>query len=117
MVKKFFQIIILLKDMPRALLKIDDEQIQLKVLQKVCERGLNVRKTEDLVQKALDKYCNPTKTKTYKGQMTRSIKILEFCQYNSSGHRYNEKSGVPARAALDRPWRIFRIYSPDSQKG
>ncbi len=62
----------------RALLKIDDEQIQLKVLQKVCDRGLNVRKTEELVQKALDKYCNPNKSQEYKGRMTKSIKIIKF---------------------------------------
>ena len=46
----------------RALLKIDDEQLQLKILQKVCDRGLNVRKTEELVQRALDKYNNTAKT-------------------------------------------------------
>ena len=39
----------------RALLKLNDEQLQLKVLQKVVEKGLNVRKTEELVQKVIDK--------------------------------------------------------------
>ncbi len=88
----------------RALLKIDDEQIQLKVLQKVCDRGLNVRKTEDLVQKALEKYCNPTKSKNYKGQVTRSIKDIRiFVNTIRQAIDTMKKSGVPARAAqIDR---------------
>jgi len=40
----------------RALLKLHDEQLQLKVLKKVCEKGLNVKKTEELVEKAIEKY-------------------------------------------------------------
>ena len=40
----------------RALLKLHDEQLQLRVLKLVCERGLNVKKTEELVERAIDKY-------------------------------------------------------------
>ena len=38
----------------RALLKLHDEQLQLKVLKIVCERGLNVKKTEELVERAIE---------------------------------------------------------------
>lgn len=88
----------------RALLKIGDEQIQLKVLQKVCDRSLNVRKTEDLVQKALEKYCNPSKQKCYKGQVTKSIKDIRiFVNTIRQAIDTMKKSGVDARAAqIDR---------------
>ncbi|HHW23333.1 MAG TPA: nucleoid occlusion protein [Clostridiaceae bacterium] len=88
----------------RALLKIDDEQIQLKVLQKVCERGLNVRKTEELVQKAIDKYCNPAKSEEYKNRVTKSIKDIRiFVNTIRQAIDTMKKSGVNARAAqIDR---------------
>ncbi|NLE24136.1 MAG: nucleoid occlusion protein [Clostridiaceae bacterium] len=88
----------------RALLKIEDEQIQLKVLQKVCDRGLNVRKTEELVQKALDKYCNPGKSDEYKGRVTKSIKDIRiFVNTIRQAIDTMKKSGVNARAAqIDR---------------
>ncbi|MGI6085836.1 MAG: nucleoid occlusion protein [Acetivibrionales bacterium] len=88
----------------RALLKIEDEQIQLKVLQKVCDRGLNVRKTEELVQKALDKYCNPAKSEEYKGRMTKSIKDIRiFVNTIRQAIDTMKRSGVNARAAqIDR---------------
>lgn len=88
----------------RALLKIEDEQVQLKVLQKVCDRGLNVRKTEELVQKALDKYCNSPKATVLKGQVTRSIKDVRiFVNTIRQAIDTMKKSGVPAKAAqIDR---------------
>ena len=88
----------------RALLKIEDEQIQLKILQKVCDRGLNVRKTEELVQKALDKYCNPGKSDEYKGRVTKSIKDIRiFVNTIRQAIDTMKKSGVNARAAqIDR---------------
>lgn len=38
----------------RALLKLPDEQTQLRLLKTVCEKGLNVKKTEELVKEMLD---------------------------------------------------------------
>lgn len=88
----------------RALLKIEDEQIQLKVLQKVCDRGLNVRKTEELVQRALDKYCSTMKSDEYKGRVTKSIKDIRiFVNTIKQAIDTMKKSGVNARAAqIDR---------------
>ncbi len=37
----------------RALLKLPDEQLQLKILKKVCERGLNVKTTEEIIDKTI----------------------------------------------------------------
>ncbi len=88
----------------RALLKIEDEQLQLKVLQKVCDRGLNVRKTEELVQRALDKYCNNVKSDENKGHVTKSIKDIRiFVNTIRQAIDTMKKSGVNARAAqIDR---------------
>lgn len=88
----------------RALLKIEDEQIQLKVLQKVCDRGLNVRKTEELVQRALDKYCNNPKVDDNKNRITKSIKDIRiFVNTIRQAIDTMKKSGVNARAAqIDR---------------
>lgn len=88
----------------RALLKLDDEQLQLKVLQKVVEKGLNVRKTEELVQKVLEKYCNPSKETDSKSRVTKSIKDIRiFVNTIRQAIDTMKKSGVNARAAqIDR---------------
>ncbi|NLM75804.1 MAG: nucleoid occlusion protein [Clostridiaceae bacterium] len=88
----------------RALLKLNDEQLQLKVLQKVVEKGLNVRKTEELVQKVIDKYCNPSKDTDNKARITKSIKDIRiFVNIIRQAIDTMKKSGVNARAAqIDR---------------
>ncbi|NLU53009.1 MAG: nucleoid occlusion protein [Clostridiaceae bacterium] len=88
----------------RALLKLDDEQLQLKVLQKVVDKGLNVRKTEELVQRVIDKYCNPNKPEEKKGSITKSIKDIRiFVNTIRQAIDTMKKSGVNARAAqIDR---------------
>ena len=40
----------------RSLLKLRDEQLQHKVLKMVCERGFNVKKTEDLIDRVIERY-------------------------------------------------------------
>lgn len=87
----------------RALLKLHDEQLQLKVLQKVCEKDLNVKKTEDLVQKVLDKYANPKVQENGK-RLTRSIKDIRiFVNTIKQAIDMMKKSGVNAKAAqIDR---------------
>ncbi|HEY8422175.1 MAG TPA: nucleoid occlusion protein [Thermoclostridium sp.] len=87
----------------RALLKLHDEQLQLKVLQKVCEKDLNVKKTEELVQKVLDKYANPKAMESGK-KLTRSIKDIRiFVNTIKQAIDMMKKSGVNAKAAqIDR---------------
>ena len=104
MIKKILADNALTERHARALLKIDDEQVQYKVLQKVCERGLNVRKTEELVQRALEKYCCTMKSDEYKGRVTKSIKDVRiFVNTIKQAIDTMKKSGVNARAAqIDR---------------
>ena len=87
----------------RALLKLHDEQMQLKILQKVCEKELNVKKTEDLVQKVLDKYVDPSMYENGK-RLTRSIKDIRiFVNSIRQAIDVMKKSGVNAKAAqIDR---------------
>ena len=47
----------------RALLKLPDEQLQLKVLAQICERGLNVKQSEELIAATLERLTGDTKGK------------------------------------------------------
>ncbi len=87
----------------RALLKLHDEQMQLKVLKKVIEKEMNVKKTEDLVQKVLDKYLDPCVYENGR-RLTRSIKDIRiFVNTIRQAIDVMKKSGVNAKAAqIDR---------------
>ncbi len=88
----------------RALLKLHDEQLQLKVLRLVCERGLNVKKTEELVERAIDKYSKNLKQKTPEKKMTKAIKDVRiFVNTIKQAIDIMRQSGVNAKAAqIDR---------------
>ncbi|HHX17603.1 MAG TPA: nucleoid occlusion protein [Clostridium sp.] len=84
----------------RALLKLHDEQLQLKVLKHVCEKGLNVKKTEDLIEKAIEKYTKRQNEKKNKPQLTRAIKDIRiFVNTIKQAIELMKKSGVEAKAA------------------
>lgn len=88
----------------RALLKLHDEQLQLKVLKHVCEKGLNVKKTEELVERAIEKYTRESREKTGEKKVTRAIKDIRiFVNTIRQAIDLMKKSGVNAKAAqLDR---------------
>jgi len=88
----------------RALLKLHDEQLQLKVLKIVCERGLNVKRTEELIERAIDKYTRVKNENDGDRKMTRSIKDIRiFVNTIRQAIETMKKSGVNAKAAqLDR---------------
>ncbi|MGE5612777.1 MAG: nucleoid occlusion protein [Bacillota bacterium] len=88
----------------RALLKLNDEQLQLKVLKHVCERGLNVKKTEELVEKVIEKYLNRDKEKPAEKKFTKTIKDIRiFVNTIRQAIDLMKKSGVNAKAAqIDR---------------
>lgn len=88
----------------RALLKLHDEQLQLKVLKLVCERGLNVKKTEELVEKAIDKFSRDIRQKTADRKMTKAIKDVRiFVNTIKQAIDIMKQSGVNAKAAqIDR---------------
>ncbi|MEN6313999.1 MAG: nucleoid occlusion protein [Clostridiaceae bacterium] len=101
----------------RALLKLHDEQLQLKVLKHVCERGLNVKKTEELVEKAIERCLNREKGKLPERKFTKAIKDIRiFVNTIKQAIDLMRKSGVNARAAqIDRGEYIeFIIRVPKS---
>jgi ParB family chromosome partitioning protein len=84
----------------RALLKLHDEQLQLKVLRHVCEKGLNVKKTEDLVERAIDRFSRQTNQKDSERKFTRSIKDIRiFVNTIRQAIDLMKKAGVNAKAA------------------
>lgn len=88
----------------RALLKLHDEQLQLKVLRLVCERGLNVKKTEELVEKAIDKFSKDIRQKPNDRKVTKAIKDVRiFVNTIKQAIDIMKQSGVNAKAAqIDR---------------
>ena len=88
----------------RALLKLHDEQLQLKVLKHVCEKGLNVKKTEELVERAIEKYSRGPRENTGERKFTRAIKDIRiFVNTIRQAIDLMKKSGVNAKAAqIDR---------------
>ncbi len=88
----------------RALLKLHDEQLQLKVLKHVCEKGLNVKRTEELVERAIDRYTREAKDRTGDKKFTKAIKDIRiFVNTIRQAIDLMKKSGVNAKAAqLDR---------------
>lgn len=87
----------------RALLKLHKEQMQLKVLKYVCDKGLNVKRTEELIEKVINKYYRGYDKKNY-GKISKSIRDVRiFINTIKQAIDLMKKSGVDARAAqLDR---------------
>lgn len=90
----------------RSLLKLHDEQLQLKVLKHVCDRGLNVKRTEELVEKAIERYTRQEKEKgkASERKFTKAIKDIRiFINTIRQAIDLMKKSGVNAKAAqIDR---------------
>ena len=88
----------------RALLKLHDEQLQLKVLKHICEKGLNVKITEELVERAIEKFTRQEKEKVPERKFTKTIKDIRiFINTIRQAIDLMKKSGVNAKAAqLDR---------------
>jgi ParB-like partition proteins len=106
MVKKMLSDNNLTERHARALLKLHDEQLQLKVLKHVCEKGLNVKMTEELVEKAIERFSNQDKEKEKvpEKKFTRAIKDIRiFINTIRQAIDMMKKAGVNAKAAqLDR---------------
>jgi ParB family chromosome partitioning protein len=88
----------------RALLKLHDEQLQLKVLKHVCEKGLNVKRTEELVDKAIERFAQRQKEKQPEKRFTKSIKDIRiFINTIKQALDLMKKNGVNVKAAqIDR---------------
>lgn len=84
----------------RALLKLHDEQLQLKVLKNVCEKGLNVKRTEELVERAIDRLTKQENDNKNKGKFTKAIKDIRiFVNTIKQAIELMKRSGVDAKAA------------------
>ena len=84
----------------RALLKLHDEQLQLKVLKIVCEKGLNVKKTEELIERVIDKYLGKGRDKPAEKKLSKTIKDIRiFVNTIRQAIELMRKSGVNAKAA------------------
>lgn len=98
----------------RALLKIEDEQLQLKVLKEVCNNRMNVKKTEELIEKAIageegifqkaedanGVSAQDRKDQGNKPQVKRVIKDLRiFVNTIKESVEMLKESGVSAKAA------------------
>jgi ParB family chromosome partitioning protein len=88
----------------RALLKLHDEQLQLKVLRHVCEKGLNVKRTEELVERAIDRYTKKLTMDRNEKRFTKAIKDIRiFVNTVRQAVDIMKKSGVNAKAVqIDR---------------
>jgi len=84
----------------RALLKLHDEQLQLKFEKSVWKR-LNVKKTEELVEKAIEKYTMQKENeKKNNVKFTKAIKDIRiFINTIKQAIILMKKSGVDAKAA------------------
>lgn len=117
MVKKILSDNSLTERHARALLKLHDEQLQLKVLKLVCEKGMNVKKTEELVERAIEKYTRQDKETVPERKFTRAIKDIRiFVNTIRQAIDLMKKSGVNAKAAqIDRGTYVeFIIRIPKS---
>lgn len=84
----------------RALLKLHDEQLQLKVLRYVCEKGLNVKKTEELVEKVIEKFSRKASLREKEKKTSRAVKDIRiFVNTIKQAVSIMKKSGVNAKAA------------------
>jgi ParB family transcriptional regulator, chromosome partitioning protein len=88
----------------RSLLKLPDEQLQLKVLKTVCDKGYNVKKTEMLVDKAIEKYSRRLSENNCERKFTKSIKDIRiFVNTIKQAIKMVKDAGVKTKAAqIDR---------------
>ncbi|MBZ4665228.1 nucleoid occlusion protein [Mahella sp.] len=64
----------------RALLRLPGSDLQIDALKQVIDKGLNVKKTEELVDRIVDKLCQPQSQNVslHKGRMIRAYKDIRL---------------------------------------
>ncbi|MEA4815274.1 MAG: ParB/RepB/Spo0J family partition protein [Lachnospiraceae bacterium] len=62
----------------RAVLRLPDEALREKIIKKAIEEGLNVKKTEELVEKEIKKICREDATVIHKRTEKRSLKDIKL---------------------------------------
>jgi len=82
----------------RALLKLPDEQLQLKVLKIVCEKGLNVKKTEELIQNTIEKYTQEKSRQPKKREVRVFRDIRIYINTLKQAVDMMKKAGIEAKS-------------------
>ncbi|MBQ7039008.1 MAG: ParB/RepB/Spo0J family partition protein [Clostridia bacterium] len=80
----------------RALLRVQDEQLQQKILKIVCEKQLNVTQTDLLIDKTLQKLASPTNEK--EGRIRGVVELRMFLNTVNKAIDVVKKAGVPISA-------------------
>lgn len=80
----------------RALLRVQDEQIQQKILKIVCEKQLNVTQTDLLIDRTLEKLASPTNEK--EGRIKGVVELRMFLNTVNKAIDVVKKAGVPVLA-------------------
>ena len=80
----------------RALLRVQDEQVQQKILKIVCEKQLNVTQTDLLIDKTLEKLASPTNEK--EGRIKGVVELRMFLNTVNKAIEVVKKAGVPVLA-------------------
>lgn len=106
MVRKIIVDNLLTERHARALLKLHEEQLQLKVLKTICERGLNVKNTEELIEKTIEKYSSPNERIKEDSEKTSDRKYIKsvmdiriFINTVKQAVEIMKKGGIEAKAA------------------
>ena len=80
----------------RALLRVQDEQLQQKILKIVCEKQLNVTQTDLLIDKTLERIASPTSEK--EGKIKGVVELRMFLNTVNKAIDVVKKAGVPISA-------------------
>lgn len=84
----------------RALLKLGNEKLRLRVLKKICERNLSVKKTEELVEKVLARISAGGTVSNAQTKMTKAIKDIRiFINTIRQAVDMMKREGIDAKAA------------------
>lgn len=84
----------------RMLLRINDEQLRIRVLDKICRNNLNVREAEELIDKLISRMLEQTEMKKPGVRTKRIVKdIRMFINTIKEAVELMKKSGIAAKAA------------------
>lgn len=84
----------------RALLRLGNEKLRLRVLKKICERNLSVKKTEELVEKVLVRISGGNAAGEAQPKTTKAIKDIRiFVNTIRQAVDLMRRAGIDARAA------------------
>lgn len=85
----------------RALLKVPDEAIQLKLIEKINKNGYNVKRTEELVESELEKIEEAAAQQEQKGGQKVKKAIMNARIYINTIKSIMEKNGVNAQYSFE----------------